>query len=107
MVMANRKKLQLRRRDVEWWMRRRQLPSGLRQRVRHFESQTWDNMVGEKEMKWIEELPDGLRRDIKRYLCHDLINKVTIKRSSANVVGNRFHRKMIITDTQICLKTCL
>lgn len=76
-VMANRKKLQLRRRDVEWWMRRRQLPSGLRQRVRHFESQTWDSMGGEEEMKWIEELPEGLRRDIKRYLCLDLIKKVT------------------------------
>ena len=77
-VMANRKKLQLRRRDVEWWMRRRQLPSGLRQRVLHFESQTWDTMGGEEEMKWIEELPEGLRRDIKRYLCLDLIKKVLI-----------------------------
>ncbi|KAB2011339.1 hypothetical protein ES319_D09G012100v1 [Gossypium barbadense] len=77
-VMANRKKLQLRRRDIEWWMRRRQLPSGLRQRVRHFETQTWDTMGGEEEMKWIEELPDGLRRDIKRYLCLDLIKKVPL-----------------------------
>ncbi|KAK8334836.1 hypothetical protein V6Z12_A09G013000 [Gossypium hirsutum] len=75
-VMANRKKLQLRRRDIEWWMRRRQLPSGLRQRVRHFETQTWDTMGGEEEMTWIEELPDGLRRDIKRYLCLDLIKKI-------------------------------
>lgn len=87
-AMANRKKLQLRRRDIEWWMRRRQLPSSLRQRVRHFETQTWDTMGGEEEMKWIEELPDGLRRDIKRYLCLDLIKKVTQK-SSSNVLGLR------------------
>ncbi|XP_017975828.1 PREDICTED: cyclic nucleotide-gated ion channel 2 [Theobroma cacao] len=85
-VMANRKKLQLRRRDVEWWMRRRQLPSGLRQRVRHFESQTWDSMGGEEEMKWIEELPEGLRRDIKRYLCLDLIKKVPLFHSLDDLI---------------------
>ncbi|XP_022740114.1 cyclic nucleotide-gated ion channel 2-like isoform X2 [Durio zibethinus] len=85
-VMANRKKLQLRRRDVEWWMRRRQLPSGLRQRVRHFESQTWDTMGGEEEMKWIEELPEGLRRDIKRYLCLDLIKKVPLFHSLDDLI---------------------
>ncbi|XVF58377.1 hypothetical protein PTKIN_Ptkin07bG0061800 [Pterospermum kingtungense] len=85
-VMANRKKLQLRRRDVEWWMRRRQLPSGLRQRVRHFESQTWDAIGGEEDMKWIEELPDGLRRDIKRYLCHDLIKKVPLFHSLDDLI---------------------
>ncbi|TYJ16876.1 hypothetical protein E1A91_A09G011900v1 [Gossypium mustelinum] len=84
--MANRKKLQLRRRDIEWWMRRRQLPSGLRQRVRHFETQTWDTMGGEEEMTWIEELPDGLRRDIKRYLCLDLIKKVPLFDSLDDII---------------------
>ncbi|XVE83725.1 hypothetical protein DITRI_Ditri16bG0109300 [Diplodiscus trichospermus] len=85
-AMANRKKLQLRRRDVEWWMRRRQLPSGLRQRVRHFETQTWDTMGGEEEMKWIQELPEGLRRDIKRYLCLDLIKKVPLFHSLDDLI---------------------
>ncbi|CAK7323009.1 unnamed protein product [Dovyalis caffra] len=78
-VMAKNKKMQLRRRDVEWWMRRRQLPSSLRQRFRHFERQKWRVMGGsEDEMNWIEELPEGLRRDIKRYLCLDLIKKVPL-----------------------------
>ncbi|OMO73237.1 hypothetical protein CCACVL1_17388 [Corchorus capsularis] len=85
-VMANRKNMQLRHRDVEWWMRRRQLPSRLRQRVRHFESQTWDKMGGEEEMKWIEELPEGLRRDIKRYLCLDLIKKVPLFHSLDDLI---------------------
>ncbi|KAE8735837.1 Cyclic nucleotide-gated ion channel 2 [Hibiscus syriacus] len=85
-VMANRKKLQLRHRDVEWWMRRRQLPSGLRQRVRHFESKAWVTRGGEEEMKWIEELPDGLRRDIKRYLCLDLIKKVPLFQSLDDLI---------------------
>ncbi|KAJ6369909.1 hypothetical protein OIU76_028214 [Salix suchowensis] len=32
-VMAKKRKMQLRCRDMEWWMRRRQLPSRLRQRI--------------------------------------------------------------------------
>ncbi|KAB5560973.1 hypothetical protein DKX38_005930 [Salix brachista] len=77
-VMAKKRKLQLRCRDMEWWMRRRQLPSCLRQRVRHFEQQRWETMGGEDEMELIKDLPEGLRRDVKRYLCLDLIKKVPL-----------------------------
>ncbi|KAJ4973937.1 hypothetical protein NE237_007111 [Protea cynaroides] len=77
-VMAKKRKMQLRCRDLEWWMRRRQLPSRLRQRVRHFERQRWAAMGGEDEMELIKDLPEGLRRDIKRYLCLDLIKKVPL-----------------------------
>lgn len=52
------------------------MPSRLRQRVRHFERQRWAAMGGEDEMELIKDLPEGLRRDIKRYLCLDLIKKV-------------------------------
>lgn len=69
--------MQLRCRDLEWWMRRRQLPSRLRHRVRHYEHQRWATMGGEDEMELIKDLPEGLRRDIKRHLCVDLIRKVT------------------------------
>ena len=34
-------------------------------------------MGGEDEMGLVKDLPDGLRRDIKRFLCLDLIKKVT------------------------------
>ncbi|CAI0454177.1 unnamed protein product [Linum tenue] len=77
-VMATKRKMQLRCRDMEWWMRRRQLPSRLRQRVRHYERQRWTTMGGEDEMEMIKDLPEGLRRDIKRYLCLDLIKKVPL-----------------------------
>ncbi|KAH1200094.1 Cyclic nucleotide-gated ion channel 2 [Glycine max] len=76
-VMAKKRKMQLRCRDMEWWMRRRQLPSRLRQRVRHFERQRWAAMGGEDEMEMIKDLPEGLRRDIKRHLCLDLIRKAS------------------------------
>lgn len=75
-VMAKKRKMQIRCRDMEWWMKRRQLPSRLRQRVRRFERQRWTALGGEDELELIQDLPPGLRRDIKRYLCFDLINKV-------------------------------
>lgn len=68
--------MQLRYGDMEWWMRRRQLPSRLRRRVRQFEHQRWTIMGCQDEMEVIKDLPDGLRRDIKRYLCLDLVKKV-------------------------------
>lgn len=77
-VMAKKRKMQLRCRDMEWWMKRRQLPSRLRQRVRHFERQSWVTTGGVDEMELIKDLPEGLRRDIKRYLCLQLIKKVNI-----------------------------
>ncbi|XP_051117835.1 cyclic nucleotide-gated ion channel 2 [Andrographis paniculata] len=85
-VMAKRRKMQLRCRDMEWWMKRRQLPSQLRQRVRRYEHQRWAVMGGDEEMELIEDLPDGLRRDIKRFLCLDLIKKVPIFHSLDDLI---------------------
>lgn len=76
-VTARRRKMQVRYQDVQWWMRRRQLPVPLRKRVGHFERQRWATMGGvEDDMELIKDLPEGLRRDIKRHLCLDLIKKV-------------------------------
>ncbi|KAI3462904.1 hypothetical protein Pfo_019567 [Paulownia fortunei] len=77
-VMMRRRKMQLRYRDMEWWMKHRQLPSHLRRRVRKYEHQIWEMMGGQDEMELIKDLPDGLRRDIKRYICLDLIKKVPL-----------------------------
>ncbi|CAH9067739.1 unnamed protein product [Cuscuta europaea] len=78
LVMARKRKMQLRCRDLEWWMKRRQLPLKLRQRVHHFERQRWVTMGGEDEIESIKDLPEGIRRDIKRFLCLDLIKKVPL-----------------------------
>ncbi|KAG0451382.1 hypothetical protein HPP92_026503 [Vanilla planifolia] len=58
-VMARKRKMQLRCRDLEWWMRRRQLSSQLRQRVRLYEWQRWEATRGEDEMEMIRDLPLG------------------------------------------------
>ncbi|KAL6587546.1 Cyclic nucleotide-gated ion channel 2 [Orobanche minor] len=77
-VMAKKRKMQLRIGDMEWWMKRRQLPSQLRHRVRRYERQRWANVGCDDEMELIRDLPEGLRRDIKRFLCLDLIKKVPL-----------------------------
>ncbi|KAA8547940.1 hypothetical protein F0562_004369 [Nyssa sinensis] len=77
-VMSRRRKAQQRYQDMEWWMRRRQLPSPLKNRVRHLEYQRWATMGGDEEMELIQDLPEGLRRDIKHFLCLDLIQKVPL-----------------------------
>ncbi|KAM7510104.1 hypothetical protein LguiB_008979 [Lonicera macranthoides] len=85
-VMAKKRNMQLRCRDLEWWMRRRQLPSQLRQRVRHFERQRWAAMGGEDEMELVKDFPEGLRRDIKRFLCLDLIKQVPLFQSLDDLI---------------------
>lgn len=42
--------------------------------------------MGEDELDWIEDLPQGLRRDIKRYLCLDLVKKVPHTAKSHSIV---------------------
>ena len=84
--------MQLRHRDMEWWMRRRQLPPHLRRRVHHFERHRWAAMEGQDEMELIKDLPDGLRRDIKRYLCIDLVKKVTRTICPIVFLEDKFHK---------------
>ncbi|GLJ12938.1 hypothetical protein SUGI_0201150 [Cryptomeria japonica] len=77
-VMQKKRLMQLKIRDLEWWMRRRQLPTRLRHRVRHYERQRWAATRGVDETEMISDLPEGLRRDIKRHLCIDLIRQVPL-----------------------------
>ncbi|KZV45632.1 cyclic nucleotide-gated ion channel 2-like [Dorcoceras hygrometricum] len=77
-VMAKKREMHVRCRDMEWWMKRRQLPLKLRQRVRHYERQRWTILGGNDGLEFISDLPEGLRRDINRFLCLDLIKKVPL-----------------------------
>ncbi|XP_057769630.1 cyclic nucleotide-gated ion channel 2 isoform X2 [Salvia miltiorrhiza] len=85
-VMAKKRKMQLRCRDMEWWMKRRQLPSQLRRRVRRYERHRWSAVGGDNEMDTIKDLPEGLRRDIKRFLCLDLIKRVPLFHSLDDLI---------------------
>lgn len=67
----------LRRRDTEEWMRHRQLPEALQQRVRRFIQYKWVATRGVNEESVLRALPTDLRRDIQRHLCLDLVRRVS------------------------------
>ncbi|KAG9143338.1 hypothetical protein Leryth_018605 [Lithospermum erythrorhizon] len=66
----------LKRRDTEEWMRHRQLPEDLRERVRRFTQYKWLATRGVHEESTLRGLPADLRRDIQRHLCLDLVRRV-------------------------------
>lgn len=68
----------LRRRDTEEWMRHRQLPEDLRQRVRRFVQYKWLATRGVDEESILRGLPADLRRDIQSHLCLDLVRRVPL-----------------------------
>ncbi|KAJ0966022.1 hypothetical protein J5N97_027160 [Dioscorea zingiberensis] len=75
---SKKQAMHLRMRSVEWWMRKKHLPQGFRQRVRQYERQRWAAMRGVDECEMIRNLPEGLRRDIKYHLCLDLVRQVPL-----------------------------
>lgn len=66
----------LKQRDTEEWMRHRQLPQSLRERVRRFVQYKWLATRGVDEESILRALPTDLRRDIQRHLCLDLVRRV-------------------------------
>ncbi|KAL0903550.1 hypothetical protein M5K25_027937 [Dendrobium thyrsiflorum] len=66
----------LKRRDTEQWMKHRQLPHELKERVRRFVQYKWFATRGVYEEAILQALPADLRRDIQRHLCLDLVRRV-------------------------------
>lgn len=66
----------LKRRDTEEWMRHRQLPPDLQERVRRFVQYKWLTTRGVDEESILHALPTDLRRDIQCHLCLDLVRRV-------------------------------
>ncbi|KAI3452407.1 hypothetical protein Pfo_009072 [Paulownia fortunei] len=66
----------IRRRDTEEWMRHRQLPPDLQERIRRFEQYKWLTTRGVNEESILQSLPLDLRREIQRHLCLNLVRRV-------------------------------
>ncbi|XP_010251302.1 PREDICTED: cyclic nucleotide-gated ion channel 18-like [Nelumbo nucifera] len=66
----------VKRRDTEEWMRHRQLPLDLQERVRRFVQYKWLATRGVDEESILRSLPLDLRREIKRHLCLALVRRV-------------------------------
>jgi cyclic nucleotide gated channel, plant len=76
-ITARVEEWRLKQRDTEEWMRHRQLPQALQDRVRRFIQYKWLATRGVDEESILQSLPDDLRRDIKRHLCLDLVRRVS------------------------------
>lgn len=68
----------IKRRDTEEWMRRRQLPPDLQERVRRFVQYKWQATRGVNEESILRSLPIDLRREIQQHLCLSLVRRVRI-----------------------------
>lgn len=62
--------------DTEKWMRHRQLPPDLQERVRNFVQYQWVATKGVNEKTILEDFPLDLRREIQRHLCLYLVRQV-------------------------------
>lgn len=67
----------IKRRDTEEWMRRRQLPVHLQERVRRFVQYKWIATRGVDEESILRNLPLDLRRQIQRHLSLALVRRVS------------------------------
>lgn len=68
--------MRVKRRDSEQWMRHRNLPQDIVQRVRRYDQYKWVATRGVNEEVLVQSLPSDLRRDIKRHLCLNLVRNV-------------------------------
>ncbi|KAL3529562.1 hypothetical protein ACH5RR_008884 [Cinchona calisaya] len=66
----------VRRRDTEEWMRHRQLPPDLQDRVRRFVQYKWLATRGVDEQEILQALPLDIRRQIQSHLCLALVRRV-------------------------------
>lgn len=68
----------VKRRDTEEWMRHRQLPPALQERVHRFVQYKWLATRGVHEESILHWLPLDLRREIQRHLCLGLVRRVCL-----------------------------
>ena len=104
-ITARISSMHLRRQDLDWWMRRRQLPPGLQQRVRRQERQMFAATRGVQEGELLSRLPDSLQRDVKRHLCVDLVRRVPLFEAfDDSVIDNicaRLQSMVLIPGTEV------
>lgn len=74
----------VKRRDIEEWMRHRQLPPDLQDRVRRFVQYKWLATRGVDEESILRSLPLDIRREIQRHLCLALVRRVSPHAFSLN-----------------------
>lgn len=86
---------QLQRRDVENWMSRRNLPNDLSKRVKNLGRLQWSANRGVDDNEILDMLSEDLQRDIRRFLCLELISKSELFQAMDQAVKDVICRRMI------------
>lgn len=73
------------RNETEQWMHHRQLPQDLKENIRKHDRYRWVATQGINEEGLLQGLHPDLRRQIKRYLCLDLVRRVSPFSSHAKI----------------------
>ncbi|KAI3522972.1 hypothetical protein L1887_01024 [Cichorium endivia] len=68
----------VKRMDSEQWMHHRHLPHEMRERIRRHDLFKWITTRGVDEEEILRALPLDLRRDVKRYVCAELVRRVPL-----------------------------
>ena len=68
----------VKQRDTDEWMRHRQLPEPLQERVRRFMQYQWFATRGVDEESILHSLPVDLCHEIQRHLCLSLVRRVSL-----------------------------
>ncbi|EFJ28778.1 hypothetical protein SELMODRAFT_93280 [Selaginella moellendorffii] len=99
--------MQLRRHDVERWMRRRELPVVLRKRVRQAVRLKWASTRGVNEEELLDRLPEDMQKEIRRFLCFELLTKVRLftvmDDKVLDAICQRLHEMLYIEGSEVFL----
>lgn len=76
-LSTNAEDWRIQKTEMEDWMTDQQIPDDLRNRIRHFLEYKWISTQGVEEDLILRQLPVDLHRDIKLYLCLDLVQRVS------------------------------
>jgi cyclic nucleotide gated channel len=83
--------------EMEDWMKDHQIPDELRYRISQFFKYKWIATQGVEEDSILRQLPADLHRDIKRYLCLDLVERVRESCSFKYLLQSQASHVLILT----------
>ncbi|CAO2163829.1 unnamed protein product [Urochloa humidicola] len=77
-LSKNEENWRIQRTEMEDWMTDHQIPDDLQNRICQFLEYKWISTQGVEEDSILKQLPVDLRRDIKQWLCLDLVQRVPL-----------------------------
>lgn len=84
-LSTNAENWRIQKTEMEDWMADHEIHNDLQNRTSRFLEYKWIATQGVEEDTILRQVPNDLRRDIKQYLCLDLVHRVSNFRITANI----------------------